>query len=185
MRRIALLGLCLFASGCGRYASNPFDGFGGFVADTHTLNSDPNQPLGDSDTMRRVRGMSANSEPLLPEPGNVWPGPVEASPTLGDLEKMNPDQMLKPGAEMTFPRTSPGLSVAPSSMAPSPTPPSQPAPPIRTLNTPTGPATVSGGGGVQSYTDQKGGTGLVVPNGNGTSTLIAPDGSVQTVPSAR
>ena len=33
-----------------------------------------------------------------------------------------------------------------------------------------------------TYTDSTGKSGLVVPNGNGTSTLIAPDGSVQTVP---
>jgi hypothetical protein len=99
---------------------------------------------------------------------------------------MNPDQMLRPGAEMTLPRsTGSGMTMPGMSVAPSPTPPSQSAPAPRTLVTPGGPATTSGGPGVQSYTDQKGGTGLVVPNGNGTSTLIAPDGSVQTVPSAR
>ena len=43
-----------------------------------------------------------------------------------------------------------------------------------------------GNGGVQTYTPSTGGgVGIVVPNGNGTSTLVGPDGSVQTVPSPR
>ena len=44
---------------------------------------------------------------------------------------------------------------------------------------------MQGGNGVQTYTDPKGGTGIVVPNGNGTSTLIGADGSVTTVPTPR
>jgi hypothetical protein len=38
---------------------------------------------------------------------------------------------------------------------------------------------------VQTYTAPGGGMGIVVPNGNGTSTLIAPDGTVTTVPNPR
>jgi hypothetical protein len=40
-------------------------------------------------------------------------------------------------------------------------------------------------GSVSTYTDTTGNTGIVIPNGNGTSTLVAPDGTVQTVPSPR
>jgi hypothetical protein len=77
------------------------------------------------------------------------------------------------------------MTPATPDFAPTATPPSQPAPQVRTLQTPQGPATTSGGPGVQTYTGPTGTTGLVVPNGNGTSTLIAPDGSVQTVPTPK
>ncbi len=198
MRRIALLGLCLLASGCGEYASSPFDGFGGFLADTHGLQSGPNSPIGDSDIMRRVRGQPELSPPLLPEPGNVWPGPIEPSPTLQDIERENPDSTLQPGATMSLPGPTRGSSTPPSltqpgqpgltvprTPGPSPTPPSQPAPPSPTIQTPNGAAPLNSGGAVQTYVDPRGGTGLVVPNGNGTSTLIGPDGTVQTVPTPR
>ena len=38
---------------------------------------------------------------------------------------------------------------------------------------------------MQTYTAPGGGVGIVVPNGNGTNTLIAPDGSVSTAPQQR
>jgi hypothetical protein len=38
------------------------------------------------------------------------------------------------------------------------------------------------GNGVHSYNAPGGGQGIIVPNGNGTSTVIGPNGSVQTVP---
>jgi hypothetical protein len=38
---------------------------------------------------------------------------------------------------------------------------------------------------VQTYTSPNGVTGVAVPNGNGTTTLIAPDGTTQTVPTPR
>jgi len=193
MRRIALLLLCLGASGCAQYASSPFDGFAGFIGDTHTINRGPNAPIGDSENMRRVRGLGPEAEPLVPQSGNVWPGPVTAEPTLNDIIKDTPQ--LPPGGEMKLPTARgsalpPGMTPPPSPAAgpvlsAPPTPPAQPAPPIRTLQTPQGPATVNGGSGVQTYTSPSGTTGLLVPNGNGTSTLIAPDGSVQTVPTPK
>ena len=192
MRRLGLLILCLGASGCGQYASSPFDGFAGFIGDTHTINRGPNAPIGDSENMRRVRGLGPEAEPLVPQSGNVWPGPGKAEPTLNDIIKETPQ--LPSGAEMKLPGVR-GSSTPPGPVTPAPaaspvlsappTPPAQPAPAIKTLQTPQGPATVSGGPGVQTYTSPTGTTGLLVPNGNGTSTLIAPDGSVQTVPTPK
>jgi hypothetical protein len=210
---LALVGLL---SGCGTIASSPFEGFGGFVADTHGLQANPNRPVSEGETVRRVLGQPAELEPLLPETGNVWPGPIEASASLGDIARANPDQILKPDGEITLPRTLRGnaanplppppalvtprpvpqastTTAAPPAVmpalaptpAPAPTPAAQTAPAPRFVQTPNGPATLSGGPGVLTYTDQKGNTGLVVPNGNGTSTLIAPDGSVQTVPTPK
>jgi hypothetical protein len=192
MRRILLLGLCLAATGCDRYASNPFTGFGGFIGDTHNYARNPNRPPGSSENVQRVTGLSPDAEPLLPEPGNVWPGPAKPDPTLNDLMRDNPNPQMMPGTEMTLPRSGTGpATIAPipspgsPNFAPSATPPAQAAPPSRFLQTPSGPASLSGGSGVQTYTDPKGTSGLVVPNGNGTSTLIAPDGTVQTVPTPK
>ena len=64
----------------------------------------------------------------------------------------------------------------------------------RSRQTPGGPSLDVGGGSARGYRDlnppatapgrgaSPGGGGILVPNGNGTSTLIGPDGSVQTVP---
>lgn len=198
MRLLAPLGLLMALSGCGTIADSPFEGFGDFLADTHTPFRGPNRPVGDSDNMRRVLGEPTTAEPLLPEPGNVWPGPLPPEMTLQDIQRSNDADMLKPGEELKFggPR---GSSTPPGPLPqqavqngqriqPSPqnTPVPQPAPGDPTISTPNGPAALGkGGGSVQTYTDPRGNTGIVIPNGNGTSTLVAPDGSVQTVPSPR
>ena len=199
MRRLAPLGLLLAMTGCGQYASSPFVGFGDFVGQTHTINRNPNRPLGDTDNMRRVEGLPASSEPLVPEPGNVWPGPLPPEMTLQDVARANPDEMLKPGEELdlghprgsgtpppgTFQPNPSNTPAADSSFAPRPTPPAQPAPRSSTLQTPSGPAALGGSGAVRTYTTPSGATGIVIPNANGTSTLVAPDGTVQTVPSPK
>ncbi len=66
-------------------------------------------------------------------------------------------------------------------------PPPPPLPSNRTVQTPNGPSVdVTGQGTGRGYRQLEsptpGGSGILVPNGNGTSTLIRPDGSVQTVP---
>ena len=194
---LKLLPVLLALAGCGRYASSPFDGFPNFIGDTHNIYLNPNRPIGDSDNMRRVEGLPAVSEPLLPEPGNVWPGPLPPQKTLGDIDRDSSD-LLKPGQELGMnPRGSstppgsnqPGLNAFPPS-TPNPRPAlpdhAQPRPSATdTVITPSGPAVINRQGPVPTYTDPKGATGIVVPNGNGTSTLVAPDGSVQTVPTPR
>lgn len=206
MRRIVLLGLLLVVSGCADYVGSPFDGADSFLSNTHTFSNNPNRPVSDGDTMRRVMGQEASLEPLVPEPGNVWPGPIMPEPTMADLVNMTPEQLERQGSDLG---TTPGAPLSPpripsnvprgsstpptplsSPMSPpmlgtSPTPRTQAAPPNRFLQTPGGPSVSSSAGGVQTFTDPQGRTGLVVPNGNGTSTLISPDGSVQTVPTPK
>jgi hypothetical protein len=220
MRRFALLSLTLampaVLSGCD-YAGSPFESFGNFIGDTHTVSLNPNRPVGDSENLRRVTGRGVSIDPLLPEPGNVWPGPSKPDPTLEDIERSQnqplgsgtppppPPGMDQPVAPHPQPRPDGppvqagrrGSSSPPTAEAPVPQvspyaaapnrQPAQPPPRSGTIQTPQGPAALSsGGGGVQTYTPPTGGgVGLVVPNGNGTSTLIGPDGSVQTVPSPR
>ncbi len=203
MRRIALLGLTLLLPACSTYAGNPFDGFGGFLSDTVNFQRNRNQPTGDSVNMNRVRGEDVATEPLLPEPGNVWPGLPKAEPTLGELmRQQDQEQPSAPPAPVVphpQPRGSstPPASVQPSAPAPLPLTPStpRPAPPVSqfqtppslgVVQTPQGPAVITGGAnGQQTFTLPNGGTGRAINNGNGTVTLIGPDGSVQSVPAPR
>jgi hypothetical protein len=161
MRRIALLGLLFLLPGC----SGAWD----FLGDGHSFTWNPNQPIGDSENMRRVRGEPPHLPPIGPEPGNVWPGPVPPEPTLSDLEKSN--QPLggsapanpPPGGEPPPPTRQPRPAAAPGGAA--------------------RPSSTTGGGA--SSTAKPGGGSIVVPNGNGTSTVIGPDGSISTVPTPK
>ncbi len=177
MRRSALLGLALFLSGC-QFAGNPFDGFGGFLGDTHGFKANPNLPAGSEETMQRVEGRDVTVEPLLPEPGNVWPGPMKPLPTMQELQQQ---QNTQPLPAPNVPAKPPPL-LFPGEM------PQQPQTPgaTQTYPTPNGPAiTTENPNGIRTFTAPGGGQGIVVPNGNGTSTLIGPNGSITTVPTPK
>jgi hypothetical protein len=191
MRRFALLGLVLLLPGC--------TGFADFMGDTMTYGTNPNAPVGDSENMRRARGLDAEVEPLMPEPGNIWPGPVAPMPTLQDLEKSGfqpspTGQPYTPDHRQPTPR---GSSTPPGNVQPGLPPELQPRPPSvsnspparsqtgREVKTPSGPGVTSGGtSGYQTLTTPQG-QSVVVPNGNGTSTVIHPDGTVETIPTPR
>ena len=198
MRRIAF-GLSLLLSGCNA-VGNPFVGFGGFIADTHTIKRGPNQPAGDSTNMQRVRGEEPTTEPLLPEPGNVWPGPPPPEPTLEDIQKMQNNEIPDLPLPQLAPTPAPGSSTSPGSVQPGAAPQSFAQPPrapaaatpvqqpssVGVVQTQSGPAVIStGANGVQTFTLPDGSTGRAVPNANGTVTLISPNGSVQSVPAPR
>lgn len=176
MRRYALLGLTVLLAGC-QFAGNPFDGFGGFISDTHTFQPNPNLPPGADETMQRVEGHDdVNVAPLTPEPGDIWPGPMKPLPTTQELQEQNMETLPAPAVParpppMVFPETAP-------------VPNSGPVP--QSYNTPQGTALgTKNPNGVTTFTAPGGGQGIVVPNGNGTSTLIGPNGSITTVPTPK
>jgi hypothetical protein len=188
MRRIALLVLLLSLTGC--------SGFGKFIGDTHTFRSDPNMPPGDSENMRRVSGQDSTQQALTPEPGNIWPPPAGPMPTLMDLEKQSPpsSQGAVPSPAPTVGSSSPptsGLGAVstppPPRGASIPTVRSSGSTPPSSYQTPAGTAVTTGGGPGYSTTTTPGGGGqsIVVPNGNGTSTIIHSDGTVETVPTPK
>ncbi|MGH7154659.1 MAG: hypothetical protein ACREF3_12090, partial [Acetobacteraceae bacterium] len=107
MRRLALLGLCSALSGCGIHTWRQVP----FVA-----GQNPYLPEGNSENMRRVMGLPVSAQPLSPEPGNVWPGPIAAEPTLEQLEQQG-------GA---LPNAAPPPAVPPARG--SPIPPANPVP---------------------------------------------------------
>jgi len=79
-----------------------------FVRDSWPF-GDPNAPAITSETAQRALGQAPAVTPLTPQPGNIWPGPVQPVPTIADIEK-NMNQPL-------------GQSDTPS--LPSPYPPGQ------------------------------------------------------------
>lgn len=208
MRRTALpglIGLVLLLPGCtgfGEFLNHTFSPPG-----TH-----PTMPGADSETVRRVLGRKPEVDGLQPEKGNVWPGPEAPSPTLNDLERNPAggaqrgfEPTAVPGAEPGLPAgrqprpttrgssTPPGagLGIPPAgSNTPLVNPPPEPrssvpsaGPQGPVVQTPRGPAVDAGGtSGYRQSTTPQGPGAILIPNGNGTSTLIRPDGSVSTVP---
>ena len=193
MRRLALLGLCAFTlSGCAfkDWAGVPF-----------VSGPDPYAPAGASENMLRALGHRVSVAPLKPETGNVWPGPLPPTPTLEDLQKQEGQAPLSPLQAL------PGQPTPPPMPPPSVTSPLGPLKPVvpnvpplpsvgtppaaapqtsGVVQTPQGPAVTSGGtGAFKSITLPNGMTGIVVPNGNGTSTVILGNGQVQTIPSPK
>jgi hypothetical protein len=116
---------------------------------------DPHRPVGDSDNLRRAMGLDTPTAALQNEPGNVWPGPLPPSPTLSDID------METRGTPLPGP-------FAPRSATPPPLP-NTPARPLVAVP-PASPASSAP---------------VVVPNGNGTSTVIYPDGRIETIPTPK
>jgi len=205
MRLIALIGLALTLSGCGyqTWWNPPFSG--GY---------NPNLPAGDSENMLRVRGEEPAVARLTTEPGDIWPGPLPPAPTLKDLvdtggvqsqpEQPVPGSPLNRGSAAPLPSPNPGVGSStppqdtqPGLATPRPAPPlsSYAAPPAappgrgptgQIIQTPRGPAVSTGGGqGYQTTTTPGGGQSIVVPNGNGTSTVIHADGRIETIPTGK
>jgi hypothetical protein len=207
------LGLAALLSGCAAYdsstsfvnraASGAFEGvanLGSFMPWGGTRPASP----GDSLTVQRVRGVTATSEPLLPEAGNVWPAPEAPRATL-----MNPDQAMRgiqsyptpaalaePG-ERTERRGSGGPFVpAPTSASPVPPAPQSALPPLAPLpastsrpgqpiQTPQGsivPSTTTGN--TSTFTSPGGGSGTITRDGN-TAIISRPGEPPQVVQTPR
>jgi hypothetical protein len=191
MRPIALFALLLTLTGCG-------GGFNTWHDLPFSTGSNPNLPPGNSENMRRVMGETANVQPLTPEPGDVWPGPIRPPPTLQDLESTGgqPGQPLAPAGSSTplMPSTVPIMplpSQTPSTRLPAPSsvtgaPSAQAPQPGQVVPTNQGLGVVTGGTAkYQTIITPGGGQSIVVPNGNGTSTIIRTDGTVETVPTPK
>ena len=204
MRLIVLLSVAAALSGCGykTWSNLPFTG-----------GSNPNQPLGDSENLMRIRGEEPTVAKLTTEPGDIWPGPLPAPPTLKDLvgnEGLTTQPASPvPGSPLSRGTVAPSASPNPvtGSSTPGYVPPalatqrstpsssSYASPPAvssargpggQVIQTPGGPAVTTGGGpGYQTTTTPGGGQAIIVPNGNGTSTIIHSDGRVETLPTPK
>ncbi len=158
MRRVMLASATLMLSGCGynTWWNAPF-----------SSGSNPNLPVTNSVNMTRVMGKGVAVTPLTTEPGDIWPGPLAAPKTLQDLERESPSVTQPEAPTKGSPLSrgaNPLLAPLPSG-APGATPGSAAAP-----GTPG-----------QPPLDRR----IVVPNGNGTSTVIYPDGRIETIPTPK
>ncbi len=196
MRRSALLGTmalpaALFLGGC--------SGLGEFFGDTITLPGvNPNLPYGLNETSERAEGHAPGITPILPQQGNIWPGPPQPLPTLADVAHStgNGLNMQGYGAQQEGPLQGPtqgqplrnggSMSMGEGDMV--------------AHGVPTGPNNSSansfgGGGGplpsnVPDSSSQfrlNGNSGvknppIVIPNGDGSYTVIEPNGQVKTTP---
>jgi hypothetical protein len=122
---------------------------------------DPNVPVVDSDNLSRVMGRDVAVTPLKTEPGDIWPGPLPPPKTLQDLERQTPM-----GVQPVAPTKGSPLDRAGNPLlAPLPN------------GTPGAAAPAPG----QPQPDRR----IIVPNGNGTSTVIYPDGRIETIPTPK
>jgi hypothetical protein len=129
------------------------------------LQTQPERPVpGSPEFQNQQQGQPPNQPPNLPPPpakrGSSSP-PVANVPRLAPLPPPTPPQ------------------------ATNPTPPAR-NPAGQVYTTPNGPAVTGGGGpGYQTTTTPGGGSAIIVPNGNGTSTIIHSNGTIETVPTPR
>jgi hypothetical protein len=184
MRRFVLLATTLLLPGCAG------SGFYSYLGDTFTppYHSNPNIAAGSSETYGKVRGQDAQAQPpILYEPGDVWPPPPKAPPTLKDMQRQQSAEMngglTPPGGYTPLSQNLPELPgyEIPKQQSYAPTPganfPAGVVPLPHGGHVPTG-----GAGGLNQINGPTGNGSIVVPNGNGTSTVIGPNGNVTTIP---
>lgn len=185
MRRSALLGTMmlptiLLLGGC--------SGLGKFFDDTITLpGMNPNLPYGLSENINRAKGRQPEEAPILPEPGNVWPGPPQPLPSLGQASRQQGESLsgsipgaggasMNDGGSMSMGEKD-AISNGATSGADS----------FSGAGAGSGGAGAGGGGTpdiasrYRMKPQSSKGDSIVIPNGDGTSTVIGPDGTVKTV----
>jgi hypothetical protein len=156
MRRLTIPLAMLLLSGC--------SGLGKFAQDTATLpGANPTKPSGVSENMLRVEARPVSDEPLESEAGNVWPGPPKAFPTLSEVERETQN------GQIATPYSASGVGAGPGQ----------------------GPSAFEPGNGrtsgskYQMQSNPNAASTIVIPNGNGTSTQISPDGQVKIIPTPK
>ena len=156
MRRIALISLTMLG-GCGYHTwwNPPF-----------TTGFNPNAPVTNSVNMSRAKGRDVAVTPLTTEPGDIWPGPLPPPKTLQDLERQSQTGSQAPAKGSPLDRAGNSLT------APLP-------------NGTPGTATNQSSGGTAAPGQPPVDRRIIVPNGNGTSTVIYPDGRIETIPTPK
>ncbi len=198
MRRSAVLGTLLLLSGC--------SGLGHFFQDTVRIpGQNPNATTGVSENLLRSRGERPTEDAILPQNGNVWPGPPQPLPSLSDVSRnggQNAGDLLggtgggtgggtmPRGGSMSLGEQSQihgGAATNESGFSGGSLSDSVPDPAVKFRAQHPQMPSGNGSGGSGSGAGGSGGAGtgagsdIVIPNGDGTSTVISPDGTVKTV----
>ena len=193
MRKTALLALPLALSGC--------SGMGKYIRDTMvwTALDNPNGPHGDSENIHRARGEKYSETPIFPESGNIWPGAPQPLPTLKDVENPNSTFSHALGDPATYfggaaldenfmggiagkgalgasgPQLMQGQSLSVGEGADT----HQGVSRDHTHLIPTLPSSVPDS--AARFLNKSPSKAIIIPNGDGTSTVIGPDGSVKVI----
>ena len=139
-------------------------GFGQFTGNTFTLpGANPDLPAGTSENMDRVEARPEALAPVQPEEGNVWPGPPKAFPTLSEVEKETQNGQV--ATPYSAGGQGPGPGQGPSAFSPS--------------------NDLTSGQKFKMQANPNAPSTITIPNGNGTSTVISPDGSVKVIPTPK
>ncbi len=185
--RFALLATALLLSACSG------SGFWRYEEDSFTFpGANPNRPVGSAENFQRAQHKPvAEPAPLLTEAGDIWPPPSAPVPTLKDLQKQQTAE-INAGASTTGGAT--GLAPLPAlpslpGYEISPQEPGTTAPPLvypgSVVPTPRGRVPINLDQGYKPEAGAGPNGNIIVPNGNGTSTVISPTGQVTTIPTPK
>jgi hypothetical protein len=133
-------------------------------------------------TLQDLEAKGVTSQPQEPAPGSPLRNSSAAPqpPEVPSIGSSTPPGSNQPGLQQ--PRVAPPLSSYAAPPVASPPPDTS----GRVIQTPSGPQVTTGGGqGYRTTIQPGGGQSIVVPNGNGTSTIIHSDGRIETVPTPK
>lgn len=176
MRSWALIGICFLVTGC--------SGVGQFLDDTASLpGENPNMPSGNSENLMRAQGVSPTIVPILPQEGDIWPGEPKPLPTLSDVAR-NHDTGKPLSYEEYLPKGTVGNGQGSSLLQEGGTLKMGESEDVhkgvvtstKTKGMPTFLPTESTKYKAQALTSS-----IIIPNGDGTSTVISPEGVVSVV----
>lgn len=148
----------LIASACLSGCSLPF-----------VAGHDPYAPTGDTEVMREARGETVAIQPITTVPGSIWPGPMQKMPSMADLVKQEAGEAWAemPNRPPSVPQVAPVVPPLPQAAKP---------------NSPLSDTAITARDAYKTVLLPDGRSEIVVPNGNGTNTLILSDGHVEIVP---
>ncbi len=132
-------------------------GFWAYEGNTFTLpGANPNMPVSAAENFQRARGAKvSNVQPQLTEAGDIWPAPLPPLPSL------------------------PGYQISEQDLG-NPPPPSALGGGSSRHGVYVPPSSALEIGNTASSNGP-----IIVPNGNGTSTVISPSGAVSTIPTPK
>jgi hypothetical protein len=152
-------------------------------------------PVPPTPTLQELEQQGMETEPEQPVRGSPLSRGMEPPGQIPELAPgqtpPSPPPRVSHGSSTPPGSNQPGLAPLPNIQPMSPpsaraAPPSAHNPSGQVVQTPSGPGVTTGGTqGYQTMTMPGGGTAIVVPNGNGTSTVIKSDGSIETIPTPR
>lgn len=168
MKKVAVLILCLAASGCSGLEKHAEDTFWPF--------GDPNAPKSESENFRRVRGESVMMQPLTTQQGDVWPGQPDAVPTIKDVNDPNSrfSRSFREASAKNQLSNGEFLSVGEKVST-------EKGVQRRSMASEPGRLPSSVSDRAQHYLEGPNRDNVAIPNGDGTTTIVAPNGLVRVV----